>query len=207
MSMRPMTQPSVPAAPAPDTDLHDQVAALTAQVQALLAQQTTSGGVSPQMLQELLTNVTQAQALAYERAANPSNKSHPGISVFSYPEGDVANPRPPFKCRMFWVGYELDYDTTEAEHIELLNQIAPGSYTFRRTDGSTDTLVVKGQFDALGGLGRLLFEFEVKERRNTLPSAIAMLRDALGLLSPQEAELADLRQKLEAARTTGLVSA
>jgi len=92
-------------------DLALQVAQLQATVEALLKDKTQSGGISEDKLEAILGRVAQMSADAAERAANPSNKTHPGISVYSNPEGERANPRPPLKCQMFWAGYLIDTDT------------------------------------------------------------------------------------------------
>ena len=184
-----------------EDDLQAQVAALSAQVKQLLAQQASGGGLTPDALEAMLGRVAQMSADAHERAANPSNKVHPGISVYSYPEGDVARPRPPLKCRMFWVGFELTTDTLKAEEIELLNLATPGRFTFMRTDRSADTLTVKGATDITGTLDRMEFEFLTKERKETLPGMVDMLRSAFQVKSPQELELDAMKAELERLRS------
>src|SRR6266576_574629 len=94
-----------------EVSLQAQVETLQAQVQALLAAQQ-GGGLSDTRLEQILSRVAQMSADAHERAANPSNKTHPAISVFSRPNGDRADRRNDFKCPMFWLGYPLEWDTT-----------------------------------------------------------------------------------------------
>jgi hypothetical protein len=182
-------------------DLATQVAALQATVQALLAQK--AGGIGEDKLEAILLRVAQMSADAQERAANPSNKTHPGMSVYSYPEGDRARPRPPFKCPMYWNGYDLTPDTTTAEEIELLNLAEPGIYRFLRTDKSPETLRVVGDRDPAGALSRLLFTFPTKENRDTLPSMAALLRDAFQIKSPEQLELEALRRQVAALQPAG----
>jgi hypothetical protein len=71
------------------------------------------------------------------------------------PKGDRARQRPPFKCKMFWVGFDMDWDTTTAQEIELLNQMEPGDYTFRRIGGAPEELHVTGERNASGKLTKL----------------------------------------------------
>lgn len=175
-------------------DLATQLQVLQAQVQTLLAMQ--SGGISEERLERILSRVAQMSADAQERAVNPSNKTHPGISVYSYPEGDRARPRPDLKCKMFWCGYPIDKDTSTAEEIELLNQAVPGKFSFKRTDRTTDDLTVTGESDAAGNLSRLLFTFEAKERRDSLPPMSDLLRSAYGIKSAEEIELEALRAEV-----------
>lgn len=177
-------------------DLATQVAALQATVEALLTQK--AGGLGDDKLEAILMRVAQMSAEAQERAANPSNKTHPGMSVYSYPEGDRARPRPPLKCPMFWNGYDLTPDTITAEEIELLNLAEPGDYTFVRTDKSTDRFAVNGERSPGGQLARLLFTFSTRENRDTLPSMADMLRAGFQIKSPEQLELEALRRQVAA---------
>ena len=188
-----------------DDDLREQIADLQATVRALAARSVSSGGMDEAVLEKILTRVAAMSAEAMERAANPSNKSHPGVSVYSYPEGDRARPRA-LKCPMFWVGYPLDLDTTSAHEIELLNQAEPGVYQFRRTDGSLDTLTVDGPPRPGGGYDRLLFTFMTRERQESLPSMVEMLQTAFGIKTPAQRELDRLRTELETLRAQALVA-
>jgi len=181
-------------------DLALQVAQLQATVEALLKDKTQSGGISEDRLEAILGRVAQMSADAAERAANPSNKTHPGISVYSNPEGERANPRPPLKCQMFWAGYLIDTDTTTAEEIDLFNQAKPGLFTVTRTDGSPLQLEVSGTSDAAGNLSRLEFMFPTKENRETLPSMTGMLRQAYKIKTPEQLELERLRKEVEELR-------
>lgn len=146
---------------------------------------------------ELLKKRAAYDAEAMERRQNPSNKTHPGKSVFSYPEGEVARPKPRLKCQMFWVGYEETADTLTPEEVTLLNQAEPGTYKFSRTDGSPDQLTIDGQRDAGGHLRMMNFHFKCRgEFRSTVPSKVAMLREALGLTTSDT----DLRAEIERLR-------
>src|SRR5688572_27831468 len=51
----------------------------------------------------------------------PENKQAPGVSVFSYPEGDLKHPKPDLKCAMYWAGYELTLETLTPTEVDLLN--------------------------------------------------------------------------------------
>lgn len=186
----------------PETDTQDlqaQIAALQATVQALVAAKSTP---DDDRLEKILLRVAQMSADAHERAANPSNKTHPGVSVFSYPEGDRAKPRPALKCEMFWIGYPVETNTNTAAEIELLNLAEPGTYRFQRTDKSWETLTVTGDL-APGGstLTKLLFNFPVKERRDTLPSMEDMLRTAFGVKTAEQIELDALRAEVTRLKT------
>jgi hypothetical protein len=190
-----------------EVSLQSQVETLQAQVQALLAAQS-GGGLTDARLEQILSRVSQMNAEAMERAANPSNKTHPAISAFSRPAGDRADRRDDFKCPMFWLGFPMDWDTTTDEEINLLNRAEPGLFTFLRTDGRTpETLTITGERDPAGKISKLLFSFPVKENRDTLPSMPAMLRAAFKVKSPEQLELERLRAEVEALRTKATVAA
>lgn len=188
-----------------DLTLQEKFDALQEQVQALIAQK--SGSVDDDRLEKILLRVAQMSADAHERAANPSNKTHPAISVFSRPEGDRANPRDKLKCEMVWVGYPVDTDTTTDEEINLLNIAEPGIYQFMRYDRTTDTLTITGDRDAKGQLTRLLFQFptNVHENRNTAQTQI--LRTAFGVKTAEEVELDALRAEVARLRAKETVGA
>jgi hypothetical protein len=194
-----------------DDSLQAQIAALQEQVAALIRSQTSGGGLSESTLERVLSKVAETTAQAQERAANPSNKTHPGISVYSYPEGDRARPRE-LHCPMTWAGFDLGTDTTTAEEIELLNLATPGVYKFARTDHtpshpSLGILTVTGERDAGDALMKLAFTFPVEEQRDTLPGIAAMLRSAFRVPTPQERELAEMKAQLEALKAERAVPA
>lgn len=177
-------------------DLQAQILALQHQVQALLQHVTApvAGGISEDRLEQILGRVAQMSADAQERAANPSNKTHPGISVYSYPEGDRARPRA-LKCPMLWCGQPVGLDTSTAEEIELMNLAEPGEYEFKRSDNTRDVLTVVGERGPAGNLTKLLFSFIVKDRAE--PRSIPdMLRYALQIKTPQELEMEALRREV-----------
>jgi len=187
-------------------DLRDQIAELQETVKALAAAKVSSGGLDETALERILTRVSQVSAEAQERAVNPSNRYHPEISTYSYPEGDRKRPRA-LKCPMFWVGYDLQTDTTTAYEIELLNQAQPGTFQFLRTDGSTSTMTVTADRGPDGAISRLLFDFETKERRESLPAMTSMLQQAFGIKTPEQQELERMRAELEAMRAKTLATA
>jgi hypothetical protein len=149
----------------------------------------------------MLARVAALSADAYDRTQHPDNREHPGISAYSYPEGDQARPRPELKCKMLWVDYDLTRDTLTATELELLNQAQPGRFRFTRTDGAQDWLEVTATADDVGSVERLQFMFLTKERRDTLPSMVSMLREAYGVKSPEQIELETLRAAVERLQT------
>lgn len=182
-------------------DLRTQLAEMQAQMQTLLAAKTSSGGLSAEQIEAMMIRVAQISAEAQERAANPSNRQSLGKSPFSYPEGDAKRPRA-FKYPMLQCGYEMELDTTSAEEIELMNAAEPGNYTFTRLDGTTDTLSVIADRAPDGSINKLHFNFNAKDRRESIPSPWrVLLRDALRIPTPEQQELAKLKAELQALKS------
>lgn len=87
-------------------------------------------------------------ALEHERLKRemPENKQAPGISVYSYPEGDLAHPKPDLKCKMYWIGYELNTDTLTPVEVDLLNRVQPGEFRVTKTDGTAIPFKVAAKY-------------------------------------------------------------
>ena len=133
----------------------------------------------------------QFQAEAMRRLQQPENAVHPGMSAYN-PLGDLAHPRPPLKCQMFWVGYDLQPDNLTVAELELLNLARPGTFTFHRTDGAIETLTVTGRTNPDGSLERLEFYFPSRgDNKNNLPGMVAQLRECFGIETSERRLLAD----------------
>lgn len=136
---------------------------------------------------DYIQRVADANAQANKRALRPENEQHPGISVFSYPEGDQAHPKPDLKAKVFWVGYPLEKDTLTPEEVALVNELEPGTYTFTRTDNSVAQVVIEAKYDAAGQVARLEVTFPAKgDAHKLLPPMVVMLRAMLGKPSREE---------------------
>lgn len=72
----------------------DQLEALLTRVMAVKSE---GGGLSNEQFAETLRGVMGTQAEAFGRQLRPENVVHPGISSFSYPEGDTLRPKPILK--------------------------------------------------------------------------------------------------------------
>jgi hypothetical protein len=146
----------------------------------VLAQRPAGGGegIDAATLREALAGAAKVSAEAAERAANPSNKTHPGLSCFSYPEGDVARARPTLPCAFFYNGYPM-HKFPETEHwreLELAAQVQPGEYTTIRKDGSKMAVSVVGERDADGKLTKIEVRFPIsREERWLVPPKAAVL--------------------------------
>lgn len=56
------------------------------------------------------------------KAMRPENETHPGISAFSYPEGDVARPRPTLRRPTYFAGGVQREDSLTPLEIDLFNR-------------------------------------------------------------------------------------
>lgn len=140
------------------------------------------------------------EAEARKRLDEVENKTHPGISVYSYPEGDRAHPKEPLKCAMYWVGYEEQVETLTPLEIDYLNRARPGSYSFTRMDGSRETLDITPKHTLDGRLESLSFQFACKgDKRHNLPSKVQMLKEVFGpgpMVYDEPEEVVALRAEL-----------
>lgn len=108
------------------------------------------GGLDPGTLKEALASAAVLSAQTMQRAMKPENPSHPGISAFSYPEGDVARPRPVPPFEFWYNGYPCSkfLETEHWRECELMCEVEPGEYPVIRTDGSKMNVIVIAARDA-----------------------------------------------------------
>lgn len=135
-------------------------------------------GFDPAQLAEILKATGLSTAQAMQQALKPENAFHPGVSCYSYPEGDRDKPRPALRCAMTWVGAVIDPETEHWYELELLNQIQPGEYRVTNADMSQTTLTVRPEMDSTTGkLDKLHLSFPVRDgqSRNVSPKAVWLL--------------------------------
>lgn len=138
----------------------------------------------------------------------PENKQSPGISVYSYPEGDLARPKPAMKCKMFWVNRELTPETLTPGEIELLNKLEPGEYRVTKTDGTQIPFKVEAKRNDRLEIEQLAVWFQCKdEHRHNHNSMTSYLQQALGERIPSITELMAELARLKAELATASVGA
>jgi hypothetical protein len=194
-------------APAPVPPHDPTMAAILAKMTELVAQvlnaktdpERDTAAKQVELIEKLITKT------------HPENVEHPGISVYSHPEGDRFHPKDDLHCKMFWIGYELNTDTLRPDEIALLNRVQPGEFRVTKADGTGIPFrVTAKQSDKLGEDGRPQIEqlsmwFPCKgDQRDNHLSMTSYLQQVLGDKLPtiQEAlaELAKLKAELAAAR-------
>lgn len=134
--------------------------------------------------------------LAQEQTRPHENLFNPPLRSALNPLGERDHPRPDFKCRMIWVGYELKKEGQTLEEIELLNRMQPGEYRVTKADGRTIPFRVASKLKDSGALDMLTFHFPCKgseDRQNHAPM-VSYLREALG----EQVSVASLLQQVAA---------
>jgi hypothetical protein len=162
--------------------------ALTAdQFQATIAAAVTAATAAagkPNLDDQIALIKLQAEenAKASQKLLRPENPTHPGISVYSRPGGDVANPKPAFRAKQVqWGGTDVFHGTSTAEEVELLNQLRPGAFTCRRADGTRfPVAVVQTADEVTGEVARLEVRFVTKgDAKNGLMPLTEMCRELI----------------------------
>jgi hypothetical protein len=86
-----------------------------------------AGGLSKDDLRDIITaaakSASEAGAEGMRKVLHPQNAQHPGISAFSYPEGDVAHPKPALQGTVYFCGVRQDPAQMTPREIEAFNAI------------------------------------------------------------------------------------
>ncbi len=108
------------------------------------------GGMDPSTLKDALASAAVLSAQTMQKAMKPENQAHPGRSALSYPEGDVARPRPVPPFEFWYNGYPCSKfpETEHYRELELMCDVEPGDYMVIRTDGSKMHVIAIGTRDA-----------------------------------------------------------
>jgi hypothetical protein len=178
-----------------------QMAQMQHETARLLLEMKQSGTGDANVIEQLLEQ--QQQLLVKTK---PENTDHPGISAFSYPEGDLKKPKPDLKCEFIWCGQEESKEQLTPEEIELRNRLEPGNYFVTKANGQKIKFNVAAKYTDGGKLESLNVWFPCKgDQRNDHMSSVAYLRQVLGeqVLSLEElmAQVNKLQGELASARS------
>lgn len=117
-------------------------------VDKLLAMRGSGGGADHELMKAAVDGMKGLRD-EVERTVRRSNASHPGISVFSYPEGDVKRPKPKLKYEVYFCGGKQREDQLKPREIDLFNQFTgskearDGAWTARlERDGNKKKLFI-----------------------------------------------------------------
>ena len=125
----------------------------------------SGGGISPSDLKQILVD--------QRKAMKPENEMHPGISAFSYPEGEQKRPKPQLRRETYFNGVHEKWDSLTPMEVELYNRF-DRSMTAKggnwkadvRKDGSSELLWIETFPKTLDG-------------RQSLPPLHLLLRELL----------------------------
>lgn len=137
------------------------------------------------------------------KALKPENATHPGISAFSYPEGDVARPKPALRRETFFNGIREDVEALTPAEVEMYNRFE-GTRTARngmwtaevRRNGSSEQLFITNEPKTLDGrqalpaislILRELLDGEEAVNPDTLAQRVAELEAKIRSLAPTSA--------------------
>lgn len=181
----PMTAPALTS---------DQFAQL---LQAIAGSRTSLDADS---LATILRETSEATAKSMQKALKPENSDHPGLSVFSHPDGEKAVPKPPLPYELFWNGYPVHkFPETEtwSEWLAQSNMPGPGKYTVLRSDLSKMVVDVTAELNADGAPTKVLVTHPMnREDKDRVPPKTAIIAQMHGKDNPKAAFLASMQAHL-----------
>lgn len=185
----PVATPAVPATP-------DMALVLNALIDKIAALSAQGGGLTNDQLDKLLEKTAGTTADAFRTALIPENKVHPGISVFSYPEGDVAHPKGKLALETVFCGYRQREDNLTPEELDAVNALADGQ-TYEARNGLWKAWTLQN------GTKRNLMihcdEAVDRDRARDLPPMLHILLELKN--GPQAVDLASLTRQLAAMKS------
>lgn len=159
-----------------------------------------ASGLDAESLTAILERTAQSTATAMQKAMKPENADHPGISVFSHPLGDKAQPKPPLPYELFWNGYPVHkFPETETwkEWLAQSNLPGPGNYPVLRLDGSKMVVEVKAEFNADGQMTKALVTHPVtREDKDRIPPKPAIIAQMHAKDDPKGAFIAAMQEHI-----------
>ena len=143
-------------------------------------------GLDKQDQLDLIEAQAAANAKATKQALRPENERHPGISAYSRPGGELANPKGMLRCPTFWAGAKQEEDVLTADELDLLNAVVPGEYTCTKSDGTRFAVTVTGEKNPETGAYRKIDVMFVTRgtNRHNLPGMASMLREMVATKAP-----------------------
>ena len=185
----------------------DKTEALLESLVTKLLEKGQQSGFTEAQLEQLLTRVGSNTASAMRTSLKPENPDHPGISAFSYPEGERARPKPDLRVKTFFCGMEEHKDRLTPSEILAYNAITEDQK--RRTGDWTATIKDAGQaHESL----HVALPCDTVDQRMGLPPLELILIEMNG--GPSTADLGGmiatirkLEQELAEARAQGFVAA
>ena len=125
----------------------------------------------------------------------PENVTDPERGVYTYPEGNIARPKPTLKYPITWVGYKETEETLTPAEIEALNSLKPGVFQVTKSNGKRIEFRVTAIHNTNLEVERVDVWFPCKgEDRSDHASKISYCQQAMGVATPN---VDDLMAQLE----------
>ncbi len=123
-------------------------------------------------------------AKANQTIGKKENEAHPGVSVFSHPEGDLKHPRPVMRCDTYWYGDKINGDRHSYLEMELINQVLPGEYYCSKPDGEKVKVTVTAETHPVTRkFSKVEVMFSPEDGRSVM-SMVAWLREIIEQQAP-----------------------
>ena len=163
-----------------------------------------------QKAREAATESHAAIAKGMQKAANPSNPTHPGISCFSYPEGDEKHPKPELPFQFWYLNYPV-HMFPETEHwreLELAAKVQPGEFMVWRKDYQPMKVSVKAERDGNLVVTKLMVEFSANREVKDLipPKSVVLYQLVHQGRDPEEVFLEAMAEHLRLMRPRNVVA-
>ena len=135
--------------------------------------------------------------LEQRKAMRPENDRHPGISAFSYPEGDKARPKPALRRNTYFNGIQEREDALTPAEVELYNRFTETRTARKgmwkaevRQNGSSEELFIITEPHTLDG----------RQSLPAIPSILRELLDGAEAANPEKlyARMMELEARLKA---------
>lgn len=145
--------------------------------------------LKPEQIKELIAGV----ASGTQKALRPEVAVHPGISVFSYPEGDVARPKPVLTRDTYFCGIKEEEERLTPGEIDAYNAVGQP----RECRGGSWRAEIK-RSQSVGGKESLFVwvPHNTMDQRNVLPPSLILLLTELNG-GPSTENLLDLLRQIE----------
>lgn len=161
-----------------------------------LVTKITEAQMSPAALKDILTETGKISAEAAQKARWPENASHPHVSVYSYPEGDILRPKPKLVRDTYFCGVREEEDRLTPGEIDAFNAID----TPREIRGGAWRAVIKTP-KSVGGKQTLevYVPKDTVDQRMLLPSLHLILHELNG--GPSTEDVMSLVKQIESLKS------
>lgn len=172
---------SQPAAPMPSTPAGGfagmEGMAFFAALMEKLTDKLGALALTPAAMKEILESSGKVTAEMARKAKWPENAEHPHISVYSYPEGDLARPKPKLARTTYFCGAEEQEDRLTPAEIDAYNLLAQ---PYECRGGSWRAVIKKPSAVGARETLEVYVPINTTDQRMVLPSLLLILSELRG---------------------------